>query len=48
LLDIVGGRTKAVLAQWIAERDPSWRAGVTVASLDPFRGYATDDVRQAG
>lgn len=41
LLDVVQGRSGAVLAAWLAERDPAWRAGVGTASLDPFRGYAT-------
>lgn len=41
LLDVVEGRSGTVLAGWLAERDPGWRAGVTTASLDPFRGYAT-------
>jgi len=41
LLDIAAGRSGPVLAQWITAQTPAWRAGVTVASLDPFRGYAT-------
>ena len=41
LLDVVDGRSGAVLAGWLAERDPAWRAAVSTASLDPFRGYAT-------
>jgi transposase len=41
LLDVVEGRSSSVLAQWLTERDPAWRAAVTTASLDPFRGYAT-------
>jgi len=41
LLDIVEGRSGTVLAAWLAQRDPDWRAGVATASLDPFRGYAT-------
>ena len=41
LLDIVQGRSGTVLAAWLAQRDPDWRAGVATASLDPFRGYAT-------
>ncbi|MDT7704718.1 MAG: hypothetical protein QOG20_325 [Pseudonocardiales bacterium] len=41
LLDVVEGRSGTVLASWLAERDPAWRAGVATASLDPFRGYAT-------
>jgi hypothetical protein len=30
-----------VLAEWLDAQDPAWRAGITTASLDPFRGYAT-------
>jgi transposase len=41
LLDVVEGRSGTVLAQWLADRDSAWRAGITTASLDPFRGYAT-------
>lgn len=41
LLDVVEGRSGTVLAAWLAEREPPWQAGVTTASLDPFRGYAT-------
>jgi transposase len=41
LLDVVEGRSGTVLAEWLADRDPAWRAGITTASLDPFRGYAT-------
>lgn len=41
LLDVVEGRSGTVLADWLADRDPGWRAAVTTASLDPFRGYAT-------
>jgi transposase len=41
LLDLVEGRSGAVLAGWLGDRDPDWRAGITVAALDPFRGYAT-------
>jgi transposase len=41
LLDVVEGRSGTVLAAWLGERDPAWRAGITTASLDPFRGYAT-------
>jgi transposase len=41
LLDVVEGRSGTVLADWLAERDAAWRAGITTASLDPFRGYAT-------
>jgi len=41
LLDVVEGRSGSVLASWLAERDSAWRAGISTASLDPFRGYAT-------
>ena len=41
LLDVVEGRSGSVLATWLADRDSAWRAGITTASLDPFRGYAT-------
>ena len=41
LLDIVPGRSGAVLSTWLRGRDPGWRAEVQTAALDPFRGYAT-------
>ena len=41
LLDVVEGRSGTVLGAWLAGRDPAWRARVSTASLDPFRGYAT-------
>lgn len=41
LLDVVPGRSGGVLSTWLRARDPSWRTGVQVAALDPFRGYAT-------
>ena len=41
LLDVVRGRSGTVLSEWIAAQPASWRQGVTVAALDPFRGYAT-------
>jgi len=40
-VDIVPGRTAHVLRRWINSHNAAWRDGVTVASLDPFRGYAT-------
>jgi hypothetical protein len=30
-----------VLADWLAAREPDWRARIATVSLDPFRGYAT-------
>lgn len=41
LLDVVPGRSGTVLSTWLRERDAGWRAGVHVAALDPFRGYAS-------
>jgi len=41
LLDIVAGRSGKWLSDWVSARPAGWRAGVTVAALDPFRGYAT-------
>jgi transposase len=41
LLDVVPGRSGVVLSAWLRERDLGWRAGVHVAALDPFRGYAS-------
>ena len=41
LLDVVEGRSGSVLADWLADQTPAWRAAVATASLDPFRGYAT-------
>lgn len=41
LLDVVRGRSGSVVQQWLCAQDPSWRAQIVTASLDPFRGYAT-------
>jgi transposase len=41
LLDVVPGRSGSVLAQWIHAQPVPWRDQITVAALDPFRGYAT-------
>jgi transposase len=45
LLDLVPGRSGAVYAAWLRSRDEAFRAGITVATLDPFHGYknALDD-----
>jgi len=37
----VPGRSGTVLAQWIHAQPEPWRDQITVAALDPFRGYAT-------
>ena len=41
LLDVVEGRSGNALAGWVSARDQDWRDGITIAALDPFRGYAT-------
>ena len=41
LLDVVEGRSGNALSDWVSGRDQGWRDGITVAALDPFRGYAT-------
>ena len=41
LLDVVQGRSGTVLCQWIGAQPQPWRDGITVAAVDPFRGYAT-------
>jgi hypothetical protein len=41
----VPGRSGAAYAGWLAARNEAFRAGITVATLDPFHGYknAIDD-----
>jgi len=41
LLDVVQGRSGAVVTDWLATRGEQWCSGVQVAALDPFRGYDT-------
>jgi transposase len=41
LLDVVEGRSGKALHDWVSDRDQGWRDRITVAALDPFRGYAT-------
>lgn len=41
LLDVVPGRSGQVVRDWLDARTPQWRAGISVAVVDPFRGYAT-------
>ncbi|MEO9109717.1 MAG: ISL3 family transposase [Jatrophihabitantaceae bacterium] len=45
LLDLVPGRTGAAYADWLKARNTAFRDNITVATLDPFRGYknAIDD-----
>jgi transposase len=41
LLDVVAGRSGTALSSWVLDQPAHWRAGIEVAALDPFRGYAT-------
>jgi transposase len=41
LLDVVAGRSASALARWMHQRTTAWRAGIGVAALDPYRGYAS-------
>ena len=45
LLGLVPGRSGTVYKNWLAERGEDFRAGVRIATLDPFQGYknAIDD-----
>lgn len=45
LLDLVPGRSGAAYADWLRARNETFRAGIGVATLDPFHGYknAIDD-----
>lgn len=41
LLDLVPGRSGTVFAAWLKDRTATFRAGVQVATLDPFRATPT-------
>jgi transposase len=41
LLDVVAGRSASALVNWVNDRPPAWRAGISIAALDPYRGYAS-------
>jgi transposase len=41
LLDLRQGRSAAVLAAWLAERTPVFRARIQVVTMDGFAGYRT-------
>ena len=41
LLDVIEDRSACALVSWVSQRDPGWRAGIEVAALDPYRGYAS-------
>lgn len=39
LLGLVPGRSGSVYGDWLSQRDEAFRAGIEVATLDPFHGY---------
>jgi transposase len=39
LIDIIPGRSRKVLADWLISQPAEWTAGIEVVALDPFRGY---------
>jgi transposase len=41
VLDVVDGRSRDVLAGWLADRGPAWCEQITLATLDPAAGYRT-------
>jgi transposase len=45
LLDLVPGRSGEAYKSWLVERGEAFRAGIGIATLDPFHGYknAVDD-----
>jgi hypothetical protein len=49
LIDIVAGRSRKVLADWLFDQSTEWTAGIEVAALDPVPGLGfacVDDVRR--
>jgi transposase len=41
LLDMVAGRSKQAVKQWLADRPAAWRQGLEVVAMDGFTGYKT-------
>jgi transposase len=39
LIDVIEGRSRKVLADWISDQPAEWTRQIKVAALDPFRGY---------
>lgn len=39
LLDVIKGRSRDVLDEWLAERGPDWCSQINLATLDPAAGY---------
>ena len=46
LLDMVEGRSTAVFATWLADRDQAWRDRVEVVAMDGFTGFKTATTKQ--
>ena len=46
LLDMVEGRSKAVFATWLDQRDQGWRDTVEVVAMDGFTGFKTAAVEK--
>ncbi|GAB08717.1 putative transposase [Gordonia araii NBRC 100433] len=44
LLDMIAGRSKQVLKDWLAERDQQFRDRIKVVAMDGFTGYKTATV----
>lgn len=40
LIDVVAGRSGAVVTDWLDTQTPTWRAQIVVAATDAFGGYA--------
>jgi transposase len=40
LIDIVPGRSRKVLPDWLSDQPGEWTANIGVAALDPFCGYS--------
>lgn len=40
LLDLVPGRSGKTYADWLKDRGTGFTAGIKIAALEPFRGYA--------
>jgi hypothetical protein len=41
LLDMVEGRSKQAIKQWLTERPQGWRDGIAVVAMDGFTGFKT-------